>query len=197
MTRRRAVTLAAVLVVGVGLVASVGASVRPRAADLPRIGGPFTLTGQDGKIYRDSDFLGSWMLVGFGFTNCVDVCPRELLAMAQILDGLGAAAARVRPLFISLDPLTDRPERLATFLNEIDPRIFGLTGDPVGIAALADAYRVGPHRLADGTLQHGGFLYLMGPDGAFRTLLRPVEGGPELARRVARLVLYTPPPPAP
>jgi protein SCO1/2 len=37
------------------------------------IGGPFTLTDQDGKTVTDADFKGKPQLVFFGYTHCPDV----------------------------------------------------------------------------------------------------------------------------
>src|SRR3546814_13483185 len=46
------------------------------------------------------------------------------------------------PLFVSLDPERDTPERLAEYVAAFDPRIVGLTGTPEQIAAVAGEYRV-------------------------------------------------------
>jgi protein SCO1/2 len=48
------------------------------------IGGPFTLTDQDGTRRTDADFRGKLMLVYFGFTFCPDICPTDLLQMALV-----------------------------------------------------------------------------------------------------------------
>ena len=56
------------------------------------IGGPFSLTGTDGKTVTDQDFSGRYMLVFFGFTHCPDICPAELQVIAQALDRLGDKA---------------------------------------------------------------------------------------------------------
>jgi protein SCO1/2 len=39
------------------------------------VGGPFSLTDQDGKRVSDTDFAGRYRIVYFGFANCPDVCP--------------------------------------------------------------------------------------------------------------------------
>src|SRR3546814_10996067 len=55
---------------------------------------------------------------------------------------LGGVADAVQPLFVSLDPERDTPERLAEYVAAFDPRIVGLTGTPEQIAAVAGEYRV-------------------------------------------------------
>jgi peroxiredoxin len=42
------------------------------------MGGPFTLTDQDGRRVSDRDFAGKYRLVYFGYTFCPDVCPTDL-----------------------------------------------------------------------------------------------------------------------
>jgi hypothetical protein len=49
------------------------------------VGGPFTLTDQDGKQFTQDKLLGQFNILYFGFTHCPDICPDELekLAVAQ------------------------------------------------------------------------------------------------------------------
>src|SRR5690242_12844617 len=50
-----------------------GASTRGSA-----VGGPFTLTDQNGQPITDADLKGKPFLVFFGYTHCPDVCPTTL-----------------------------------------------------------------------------------------------------------------------
>src|SRR5690606_1493127 len=43
-----------------------------------RIGGPFTLTDQNGRTVRDTDFAGQYRLVYFGYSFCPDICPVDV-----------------------------------------------------------------------------------------------------------------------
>ena len=77
------------------------------------IGGPFTLVDHNGQTRQDSEFRGQLMLIYFGFTYCPDACPTTLQAVSDALDMIGpAAAARVQPLLITIDPARDTPEKL-------------------------------------------------------------------------------------
>src|SRR5688500_2451113 len=53
-----------------------------------RIGGPFTLTNQDGQRISSDRFDGQYRLVYFGYTYCPDICPVDLqqigLAMKKL-----------------------------------------------------------------------------------------------------------------
>lgn len=142
------------------------------------IGGPFQLVDQTGRTVTDKDFAGKFMLIYFGFTHCPDVCPTELQTMANVMDALGADGARVVPIFITVDPERDTPEQLKGYVAAFHPQIIGLTGTPDQIAAVAKAYKVyyskSPSATAGSEYQvdHTSFIYLMGPDGAVRTLFR-------------------------
>src|SRR6201987_1748423 len=57
------------------------------------VGGPFTLTDQNGQKRSDSEFRGKLMIVYFGYTFCPDVCPADLMAITQALDALGPDAS--------------------------------------------------------------------------------------------------------
>ena len=91
------------------------------------IGGPFELIDEKGHPVTDADYRGRWMLVFFGYTNCPDECPLTLQKMATALQELGPPADRIAPLFITVDPVRDTTERLASYLENFDTRIIGLT----------------------------------------------------------------------
>lgn len=139
------------------------------------VGGPFTLTDQDGKRVTDQDFRGKYMLIFFGFTYCPDVCPGELQVMSAALDELGPEGDKIQPVFITVDPERDTPEAMKLYVSNFHPRMVGLTGSPDDIAAVAKAYRVyyakakAPEGAAPGDylMDHSTILYLMGPDGKF------------------------------
>lgn len=139
------------------------------------IGGAFELTDDKRHTVTDADYRGRWMLVFFGYTNCPDECPLTLQEMATTLHDLGPLADRIAPLFITVDPARDTPERLASYLENFDTRITGLTGSDQQIAAVAKAYRVyyepGHHEESGAdVVSHSTFLYLMDPSGKLNAL---------------------------
>jgi cytochrome oxidase Cu insertion factor (SCO1/SenC/PrrC family) len=71
------------------------------------VGEPFTLTDPTGKQRSDTEFRGKLMIVYFGYSYCPDVCPTDLMAITQALDGLGPAAEGVQPIFVTIDPERD------------------------------------------------------------------------------------------
>jgi protein SCO1/2 len=145
----------------------------PIASGTALVGGPFSLTDQNGKRVTDQDFRGKYMLIFFGYTYCPDVCPSELQVMSAALDQLGPEADKIQPIFITIDPARDTPETLKVYVSNFHPRLIGLTGSESEIAAAATAYRVyyakakGTEDKPDYLMDHGTILYLMGPDGKF------------------------------
>lgn len=139
------------------------------------IGGPFSLVDQTGKRVTEKDFLGRPMLVFFGYRNCPDICPSGLQVVSAALDKLGDRAKTLQPVFITVDPERDTPEKLAEYLKSFSPRYIGLTGTPQEVAAAAKAYRVYYQKVEDEkskdsySMDHSAIFYLMGPDGAFIT----------------------------
>jgi protein SCO1/2 len=139
------------------------------------VGGPFNLIDDKGRTVTQANYQGRWMLVFFGYTNCPDECPLTLQKMATVLSALGALADRIAPLFVTVDPARDTPEKLAEYLANFDTRIVGLTGSSEQIAAVAKAYRVyyspAEHEQSGADLvSHSTFLYLMNPSGKLDAL---------------------------
>lgn len=145
---------------GLGRVVSTGT---------PSISGPFTLTDQNGRTVRSSDFRGRYMLIYFGYSQCPDVCPTTLVVMGDALDKLGGERSRIVPIFITIDPARDTPKILAQYMKAFGPDFVGLTGSAAQIATVEKEYHVAAikHPIAGGgyAMDHSSVLYLLGPDG--------------------------------
>ena len=171
---------------------SVAAVKLPAAKPLPfDMGGPFSLVDHNGRRRTDRDFLGSYILIFFGYANCKSMCPVGLGRMVKALDILGAAAARIQPLFVSVDPESDTAPRLRDFVTTLHPRMIGLTGTPAEVRGAAKVYnvqyeQVTPASDPDRIFSHGSYVYLMKPDGRFATLLPPILGAEAMAKTIRR-----------
>jgi len=169
-------------------------SVNVRSMGKALVGGAFTLTDQTGKRVTDRDFRGKFLLVYFGFTNCPDVCPTALQVMAAALDKLGANAERITPVLITVDPEHDTPALLASYVASFHPRFVGLTGSPAEIDAVTKAYRVyvkkvpDPKSTAGYTMDHSSIIYVVGPDGAYRTHFTHATSPDAMADRLAGML---------
>lgn len=138
------------------------------------LGGPFALINQDGAVVREAQFAGRWRLIYFGYGFCPDICPTDLATMARGLQAFeqqdAARAARVAPIFITIDPQRDTPAALKPFVAAFHPRLVGLTGTAAQIDAVTKAYGVYARRMETGDpeaylMDHSAMVYLFGPDG--------------------------------
>ena len=194
----RLLALSAVLTVGCSPMSDSSVSppaVPPLAG--ANIGGPVALTDQDGAPFGERNLSGRYRIMYFGYTFCPDVCPVDVQNLAAGLKAFerqdAAAAARVVPVFVSIDPARDTPRVLKEFTGNFHPRMIGLTGTPEQIAAVAKDYAV--YYRKGGTMPNGGYLmdhsrvaYLMGPKGEPIALL-PHDGAPQaIAAELARWV---------
>jgi protein SCO1 len=148
-----------------------------------QIGGSFNLIDQDGKPRSYDEFNGKYRIVYFGYTSCPDICTPD---MQNLMAGLKLfeqsdpkLAAKIQPIFITVDPQRDTPEVLGQFVRAFHPRLLGLSGSPEQVAGAAKKFAVYFSRVEgsqpnDYLMSHSQMGYLMGPDGKPLALL-PME----------------------
>ncbi|MFQ5564886.1 MAG: SCO family protein [Paracoccaceae bacterium] len=174
--------------------------------------GPFSLVDHHGRAVTDEDFLGSYMLVYFGYTHCPDVCPIDLQVMTEAIDLMGEQGAGVQPVFITVDPGRDTVAVMADYVAAFHPRLIGLTGTPEQVAAAWRTYRVrrmkffplnpddggdqGHDAPAGGNpgylVDHSAAFFLVGPDGG--GLVQYAHGMPaeEIAADLRQVIAEAP-----
>ena len=173
---------------------------QPALTDAPlsgaKIGGPFTLTDQNGKERSFDQDNGKYRIVYFGYTSCPDICTPD---MQQLMAGLTLfekahpnLAGKIQPLFITVDPKRDTPDKLKQFVEAFHPQLVGLTGTEAQIAVAAKSFAVYYQKVEGSApdaylMSHSQTPYLMGPDGKPLAILpadtpntEPNEGKPEL-----------------
>lgn len=148
-----------------------GAFTPPRAApELP-------LQGSDGKPFSLDRYKGKVVVLEFGFTNCVDVCPVTLAMLAQARDQMGAAGKDMQVVYVTVDPERDTARHLQEVLGLVDPSFIGLTGTPDQIAAVEKAYGVTAQKVVidakknEYAYAHSSFIYFIDPQGMLRALM--------------------------
>ena len=138
------------------------------------IGGPLALVDGDGRSFTQARLTGRYAIVYFGYTFCPDVCPTDMAAIGAGLKQVERTdpelAAKVQPVFISVDPERDTPAVVKRFAATFHPRAIGVTGDPAAIKQAAQEYAVfyGRGETSPGggyMVNHSRVAYLMGPDG--------------------------------
>ncbi|MGU3456227.1 SCO family protein [Brevundimonas sp. M1A4_2e] len=184
MPRRPVILFAAacaVIALALGLITMVVVGGRQQAAQTtdsatgqPLVGGSFTLTNQDGQVVDEKILEGKWSLVFFGFTYCPDYCPTTLGVLNAVQERMGDKAKDLQIVFISIDPERDTPQMLKDYLSSdgFPDGVIGLTGTPEQVAQVAKEYRAFYQKVGEGegyTMNHGLTVYLMGPDGKFRS----------------------------
>jgi len=198
-TRRIAIASAATVVIAI--VAMIGLT-HKRSADAfaacrttkvsgaARIGGPFTLTDEDGRRVTEKDVLSKPSLVYFGYTSCPDICPTDIARNAEAVDALEEQGYDVTPVFISVDPRRDTPEVLKEWTGYMHPRMIGLTGTPDEIKAVAAEYKTYfnvPDKPADENYEvdHMTQTYLMLPKTGFAEFFTRDETAEAVAEKTA------------
>lgn len=160
------------------------------------IGGPFTLVNKAGKTVTWDQFRGSWRVVYFGYTFCPDACPLDVQAMmggfSRFENEHAAQAAKVQPIFVTIDPARDTREVVGQWTAAFGPRLLGLTGTPSQVDTAAKAfavyYKKGGQTPGGYLMDHSRIAYLMDPDGKPIAML-PVDKGPEqVAAELAKWV---------
>lgn len=160
------------------------------------IGGDFILLGKDGKPVRWADFAGKWRIVYFGYTFCPDACPLDVGRMMQGYKKFAAAepdlADRVQPIFVTVDPARDTPQRVGEFAAAFSPRLIGLTGTESQIADAARKFAVYYARGKDlpggYIMDHARIATLFDPQGKPIAVLPIDKGADEVAAELARWV---------
>lgn len=173
----------------------------PTATEAPplegaAIGGPFSLIDKDGKTVTWDDFKGQYRIVYFGYTFCPDACPMD---MQQVMKGFSlfeqaspTRAAKVQPIFITIDPERDTPKVIGVWTAAFSPRLIGLTGTPDQVKAAAKAfatyYAKGEETSGGYLMDHARMAFLMDPDGKPLAILSVDKGGPAVAADLAKWV---------
>ncbi len=160
------------------------------------IGGPFTLVDKNSKPVTWDSFKGKYRVVYFGYTFCPDACPTDVQQMMQGFAGFEKTdpqrAAKVQPIFITIDPARDTPDVVGQWTAAFSPRLIGLTGTPeqvkVAAKAFASYYSKGEETEGGYLMDHSRIAYLMDPDGKPLSMLPVDKGGPAVAAELDKWV---------
>lgn len=132
----------------------------------------FALVDQTGRTLSLADLRGKVLAISFVFTTCSDSCPIVTAKMAEIQRRLGKDfGARVRFVSISVDPLTDTPERLRAYAAKFGADVPGwsfLTGTPAQIDDVVRGFGAYARRATGGTVEHLTLTSLVDAQGRLR-----------------------------
>ena len=195
MSDRKVTIILASLFMAVAVAAILAVYVwREDGGGIAKIGGPFVLVDHTGAERTEADLKGRHALIYFGYSFCPDVCPTALADMLIALDELGPDAARVQPVFITIDPERDTPAALKDYIPNFHPRLIGLSGSADQVSKAARAYRVyyakvdDPEAGENYLMDHSSVIYLMDPDGRYLTHFSHGTAPETMAKRLRELV---------
>jgi protein SCO1 len=97
-----------------------------------------TLADDTGKQFNiKTDTAGVVTLLFFGYTHCPDECPLTMSNTGAAFRMIPAAdRAKIRVLFVSVDPGTDTQVRLRSWLGGFNPAFIGLRGSLAQVEAM-------------------------------------------------------------
>ena len=146
----------------------------------------FRLTDHTGQTVTRDHLGGRHLMVFFGFTSCVDICPIAMAKLTRVMAELDKTGhgTRVTPVFISVDPERDSPEKVAAWLEHFDDRFVGLTGSRAALEGAAESFRTLlaalPAERPEGyQITHSSMVFIVDPFG------RIVDFLPESADHIA------------
>jgi protein SCO1 len=178
------------LALGLGLPLFAGLALRNlEGQTVAAIGGPFTMTAQDGRTVTNADLAGHPYLVFFGYTHCPDFCPTTLTQISAVFREMGADK-KIAAVFVTIDPRRDTPETMKVYLENFDSRIIGLMGNDSQTQAIAKAFKVYFKKQGSGdgnyTMDHTGAVYLMDKNGRFVGGFNPDQPAKQAATALAQ-----------
>jgi protein SCO1/2 len=156
-------------------------------------GRDFALTDHTGRARTLADFRGKAAVLFFGYTQCPDVCPTTLAALAEAMRQLGPDAARVQVLFATLDPERDSAELLSHYVTAFDPSFLGLHGDADATARAAKEFKIlyqkQPGRTPDSyTIDHSAGTFVFDPQGRLRLYVSHGQAADVFAHDIRELL---------
>ena len=105
------------------------------------LGGPFSLTGGDGKPFSSAALAGKPYAIYFGYTRCGDVCPITLARLTRLRGQAGGDDA-FAILFVTIDPANDGPKEVGQYAELFGAPIIGLTGSQAQIDRVKKQYGI-------------------------------------------------------
>jgi protein SCO1 len=145
-----------------------------------------SLPDADGKIRTLADFNGKVIVVFFGFAQCPDVCPSTLAEIAEVRTKLGAAGAKVQPVFITVDPERDTAPVLKDYVRPFGADVVALRGTLEQTQTVAREFKVFFSKVpgkTEGsyTIDHTAGSFVFDPKGQVRLFVRYGGGADALA----------------
>jgi protein SCO1/2 len=156
------------------------------------IGGPFNLTGSDGKQFSSARLAGKPFAIFFGFTRCPDTCPTTLARLTRLRNQLPQGAASFAIVFVTVDPERDATTDVGRYSELFGSPVIGLTGSPAAIEQVKKEFSVFSRKVptagGDYPVDHTATVFLMDGNGRFVTSVSPDEGDDVALQKLRRVL---------
>ena len=155
----------------------------------------FRLTDHTGRIVTQDQLGGRHLMVFFGFTSCHDICPAQMTKLSLVMAELDRTGhgSRITPVFISVDPERDSPEKVAEYLGFFDERFVGLTGSRAALEGAADSFKTLLEDLPDDRrgkyqITHSTMVYILDPFSRIVDFLPGSADTAGMAERIREII---------
>jgi len=125
----------------------------------------FELLGASGERVTEQDFRGRYVLLAFGFTHCLHICPMMAANMGMALKTSQQDAVGV---FISVDSERDSAASTQAYASSFHPSMIGLGGSYEQISQAANNFNISfvvTKSQKAYTVEHTSDIFLIAPDG--------------------------------
>ena len=161
-----------------------------QASDLQKIKPKFELVDMHNKPVTLDTYKGERLFIGFGYLNCVDVCPVTMATMTNLLYELEEKNPKhkYRALFITVDPSRDTPEKLRDFITELyHPDIVGLSGTEQQVLEASQSFNVRYEKYGETTdgfysMVHNTYLFAVDEKGDYQTYVSHIAAPPNIVK---------------
>ena len=152
-----------------------------------------SLPDVDGKTRTLADFNGKVAIVFFGFAQCPDVCPTTMAEIADVRQKLGAAGAKVQPVFVTVDPERDTAAVLKDYVRPFGADVIALRGTLEQTKATARDFKIFFAKVpgkTEGsyTIDHTAGSFIFDTKGQVRLFVRYGGGADALASDLKLLI---------
>jgi len=109
---------------------------------LSGVGGNFDAVDMRNHSMQLDDYKDKIVILGFGYTNCADVCPFTLGYLKQLYEQLPKfAQEKLQIMFVTVDPEYDTPEHLNDFVSYFNKDFLGVTGTRAQIDNIVQLFK--------------------------------------------------------
>ena len=152
------------------------------------LGGNFSLQSTLNRRVSLSDYKNSLVLIYFGFTSCIDICPVTLSVAAKSISRLKKTQQKkIKLFFVALDHERDSLTKLSHYLAQFDKNFIGLIGTEQELKEIVLLYggsffktaskkteksNASKKNVPHYTINHTGYLYLLDNKQKIRALYR-------------------------